>query len=196
MPSQSPLLLTVLWLLFCILWAARSLVVRREKRYAIGKKSVDKNNRYKIVSNVAYVAQISLTIPMFWSNSSYLLKFHNNDDLRIAGLLICFVGLIISVLALVYLGRNYSPCFDSHVPFHLITSGPYRFIRHPGWLSKILVGVGGILVSGSWWFAPLLGWLCIEMKRTIQVEEQNLMNVFPEYEAYKKRTYRLIPFLY
>jgi len=105
--------------------------MRRERRYAIGKKSVDTNARYKILSSLVYFAQITLTIPMFWIDSPYLLKFHDDDMIRFAGLAICYVGLALSVSALVYLGRNYSPCYDSHEPFQLITNGPYKFIRHP-----------------------------------------------------------------
>ena len=187
---------TFSWLLFCLLWAIRSLVVRRGRKYVNGKKLVDTNTRYKVVSTVVYFAQITLTIPMFWSDSSYLLKFHDNYSIRSSGLGLCFMGLLLSVSALVSLGRNYSPCYDNHEPFQLITTGPYKFIRHPGWLSKFLVGIGGILVSGSWWFVPLIIWLYIEMMRTIQIEESHLSRTFPEYDLYRKRTFCLIPYVF
>lgn len=95
-----------------------------------------------------------------------------------------------------YLGRNYSPCFDAHIPFELVFKGPYQFIRHPGWLSKILVCVGTILVAGSIWFVPFLFWIIFEMKRTITIEENILARTFPSYQDYRARTYRVIPFLY
>jgi protein-S-isoprenylcysteine O-methyltransferase Ste14 len=196
MTSQLPWLWTLAWLLFCVLWAARSLVVRKGQRYAQGKKPVDTNLRYKIISNLVFVLQMTLQPFLFWSDSKIFFKFHHSDELRILGLALCFLGLALSVSALRYLGRNYSPCYDSHEPYHLVTDGPYQWIRHPGWLSKWMVGFGGILVSGSWWFVPVLFWIYLEMKRTIQIEEAHLAHAFPEYATYQKRTFFMIPFLY
>lgn len=194
--SSPRILLSSLWLLFCALWAARSLVVRHGKRYVVGKKFLDQNTRYRVLSTSVFAAQVTWTIPMLWLDHSILLKFHNSNTLRFAGLAFCFAGLLLSVSALIHLGRNYSPCYDSHEPHHLVTTGPYRFIRHPGWLSKWLVGFGGFVVAGSWWFAPMFAWLWIEMVRTIRIEESNLSSIFPEYGQYKETTSRLIPFIY
>ncbi|MGE0632384.1 MAG: isoprenylcysteine carboxylmethyltransferase family protein [Pseudobdellovibrionaceae bacterium] len=133
---------------------------------------------------------------MFWIFSPYLLQFHTDDRFRILGFIFCYFGLFLSVISLVYLGRNYSPCFDSHIPFKLITNGPYKYIRHPGWLSKFIVGIGGILVSGSWWFIPVLLWLYIEMRRTISIEEAYLLDNFSDYKSYRDKTFckKAIPF--
>lgn len=196
MTSHFPWTYTVGWFVFCVLWAARSLIVRKGRHYKKGKKLVDVNFRYKVVSVLVYLLQISLAPVMFWSNSKLLLKFHNRDDLRTIGIIACFAGLALSVSALIYLGRNYSPCYDSHEPFHLVTKGPYKWIRHPGWLAKFLVGFGGILTSGSWWFVPLIIWLYIEMKRTIKIEESLLAMTFPDYPAYQERTRFIIPFVF
>ncbi len=196
MITKFPWIFTFGWLVFCVLWALRSFVVRRGKKYVKDKKLIDTNIRYKLVSQLVYALQISLIPIMFWSNSEILFKFHNNDSLRLFGLTLCFGGLALSVSALIYLGRNYSPCYHSHEPFQLVTNGPYRWIRHPGWLSKIMVGLGGFLVSGSWWFAPILFWLWIEMKRTIQIEEESLAKTFQHYPEYRARTFFIIPYLY
>ena len=77
----------------------------------------------------------------------------------------------------------------------LVTSGPYRFVRHPiyaailffvwaGVASQIsLVGVGlGILVSGA-------------TAVRIIAEERLVTARYPEYVAYAARTKRVIPFL-
>ncbi len=196
MISQFPWIFTVGWLIFCLLWAIRSLVVRRGRQYIKDKKLVDVNTRYRIISMLVYVLQISLSPVMFWSDAKILLKFHNSDAVRSTGLILCFIGLGLSVSALRYLGRNYSPCYHSHEPFNLVTNGPYRWIRHPGWLSKFMVGFGGVLISGSWWFVPLLYWLFIEMKRTIAIEESLLSRTFVEFHAYQQRTFLIIPFIY
>jgi protein-S-isoprenylcysteine O-methyltransferase len=82
------------------------------------------------------------------------------------------------------------------LPHELVTTGPYRFIRHPGWLSKILVGVAGFFVSGSLWMALVLIWLLIELRRTIRAEERYLEQSLPDYRSYRKRTKMLVPFIF
>ena len=186
---------TLSWLTFSLLWGVRYALLRKGRKYAKARNPADRNLRYKYISYLVYLAQIFLIIPMFWLNSAALLKFHSSDLTRFIGLVLCFLGLALSTYALKHLGRNYSPCFDAHVPFQLVSTGPYRFIRHPGWLAKIFTGVGGVLVSGSWWFMPVLLWLLIEMRRTIRAEEKYLLMAFPEFADYRRRTRYLIPFI-
>lgn len=188
--------LTLLWLAFCVMWAVRSLVVRHNKKYSAGKKLIASNTRYKVLSLFVYAGQVVLVPVVLWSKSPYTLSFHENVSLRFVGLVICFLGLGLSVWSLVALGKNYSPCYDSHQALSLVQSGPYRFLRHPGWLSKILVACGGILFSGSLWFVPILFWICFEMKKTIRLEEEYLQQAFADYAGYAEKTSRLIPNIY
>lgn len=191
-----PMFLTILWLLFSILWGLKSLILRHKKKYAIQKTLKNTNFRFKYISYFVFAMQISLLIAMFWSDHTALLKFHNQDSIRLTGIGLCYAGLIIYLYAQSHLGKNYSPCFDSHVPFEIVSSGPYRYLRHPGWLSKFLVGVGGILAAGSLWFLPILFWILFEMQKTIEVEESYLLEAFPNYRDYVQRTYRVLPFIY
>ncbi|MGE0527956.1 MAG: isoprenylcysteine carboxylmethyltransferase family protein [Bdellovibrionales bacterium] len=191
--SAHPILFTVLWLVFSALWGARSVVARKQRRYAKGKALVDTNRRYKVVSHLVYGCQTVVVIPLFWSSSPLWLKVHESDLLRGVGFAMIYGGLFLSIYALVHLKENYSPCYDSHLPHRLVTSGPYRFVRHPGWTSKVLVGLGSLFMTGSVWFVPLLAWLIIEMRRTIQIEERALLSALSGYREYKAETSALIP---
>lgn len=171
----------------------RSVIVRWRRGYAKGRKQTDRNRRYQILSYIVFTFQLLLIPAMFEFPHPWFLFFHHSILISWIGMGLCYLGLVVSILSLMALGKNYSPCFDSHEPHALIQTGVYRYLRHPGWLAKICAGVGGILVCGSLWFLTVLIWLFIEMRRTIRVEEEQLIKTFPEYEEYRRQTSALIP---
>ncbi len=105
-------------------------------------------------------------------------------------------GTVLYFKALGHLGQNYSPCFDAHLPFQIVTRGPYSCIRHPLYLANILQGVGFTLTSGSLWVLVLAAYGIFKIFRSIASEESYLGKTFPEYENYRAKTSRLIPYIY
>ena len=77
----------------------------------------------------------------------------------------------------------------------VIESGPYKIVRHPGYIALILgLLLATPLLLGSWWaFMPaILAVLCL-LLRTI-LEDRTLQQELSGYEAYTKKVpYRLIP---
>lgn len=80
---------------------------------------------------------------------------------------------------------------------HIVMSGPYRHIRHPGYLSLILQALAWPLVIGS----PM-GWagaigVCVCVVRRVRVEEAALLGYAPtalQYRTYKDHVgWRLVP---
>jgi protein-S-isoprenylcysteine O-methyltransferase Ste14 len=124
-----------------------------------------------------------------------VLKIIDGPAWRAGRLALVYAGLTIYLFAQKHLGRNYSPCFDSHLPFEIVTTGPYGIVRHPGWLAKGLVGLGTTVATGSLWFAALFVWLLIEMRKTIATEEAILAAAFPSYAEYRAHTWMLVPFV-
>lgn len=76
----------------------------------------------------------------------------------------------------------------------VVTSGPYRIVRHPGYAGSILGSLGVPLMLGSWWtFAPAGAVILLFIIRTA-LEDQTLRKELEGYEAYAQRTrYRLFP---
>jgi len=69
----------------------------------------------------------------------------------------------------------------------LVTSGPYRFARHPIYTAYLLQYAGVLLLAPSIGFCLLLGaWLLLAWTR-IRFEERLLASVFPEYVPYRAR---------
>jgi protein-S-isoprenylcysteine O-methyltransferase Ste14 len=76
-------------------------------------------------------------------------------------------------------------------------SGPYRFVRHPGYAGNILALFGIVLALGSvWTLIPAAVASIIAVTRTV-LEDQTLQEELPGYRDYARRIrYRLIPWIY
>lgn len=77
---------------------------------------------------------------------------------------------------------------------HVITDGPYRFVRHPMYSAVILGYVFAPLAFGSWWMAiPAALLIALFIWRTAN-EDRALRLELPGYETYCEQTrYRLLP---
>ena len=76
-------------------------------------------------------------------------------------------------------------------------SGPYRFVRHPGYAGNILALFGIVLALGSvWTLIPAAVASIISVVRTV-LEDQTLQDELTGYGDYARRVrYRLIPGIY
>jgi protein-S-isoprenylcysteine O-methyltransferase Ste14 len=77
---------------------------------------------------------------------------------------------------------------------HVVSSGPYRFIRHPGYAGALWVYlVTPLLLDSVWAFIPALLLIGVLVLRTT-LEDKTLQEELPGYEEYTRRTrYRLLP---
>ena len=67
----------------------------------------------------------------------------------------------------------------------LATGGPYAYTRNPLYLGTLLVAVGLAIASSSWGLGVLFAavFLLVYLP-VIQLEEQHLRNIFPDYAPY------------
>lgn len=107
----------------------------------------------------------------------------------------------IALLPLLYwvfasIGNNISPTQTTRQNHHLVTHGPYRFVRHPLYTFGFLLAVALLLVTSLWWLASMLIPLGILLWRT-STEEARLIETFgDEYRAYIQRTGQFFPRLF
>ncbi len=77
------------------------------------------------------------------------------------------------------------------------SSGPYRVVRHPGYVGSILQCLGAPLLLGSWWalIPGLLAALCVVARTAL--EDRTLQAELPGYKEYAGQVrYRLLPGLW
>lgn len=76
----------------------------------------------------------------------------------------------------------------------LIDSGPYSWIRHPGYSSGLLYFAGLGLMLGSWWALCLWPIEASILAARLILEEDFLTDALPGYSEYRERVrYRLLP---
>ena len=114
------------------------------------------------------------------------------------GLVICVLGEATRIAAFFTCRSNFTHLVRFRkVPGHtLITNGVYSVLRHPSYTGFFYYTVGGQLMVGN--FLSMVGFinaLRIFFTERIQAEEYGLVNFFPEYPEYKKRTHIWIPFV-
>ena len=90
-------------------------------------------------------------------------------------------------MAIKDLGRNLSPFPRPLANSSLITSGIYKFIRHPMYYSLILISFGVFLTKLTFYYLSLTISLALIIKFKIYLEDQYLNIKFKNYSLYKKR---------
>lgn len=117
---------------------------------------------------------------------------------RFAALGVQVASLAVAVWAM-RTNRFFSPVvrIQSERGHTLVTGGPYRFVRHPGYAASILGWPCAAIVIGSWWcLVPLVPLLVLLFRRTIH-EDRFLHNQLPGYREYARRVrWRLLPGLW
>ena len=137
---------------------------------------------------------IVLILGTFQIGTLEYLKDHN--AIRLIGLPVYLIFSWIQVWSFKSLGDNYSQDIIIKKDHQLITTGPFRYIRHPQYFSQILINIGGTAATLSY----VLGFLTlIEIPIYIMralLEDKLLAKYFADqFSAYKKKSGFMIPFI-
>lgn len=114
--------------------------------------------------------------------------------LRWSGALLGLAGAGMMYWTLTNLGKNLTDTVSTRRDATLVTSGPYRFVRHPFYVTAALLMLGASLLSANGLiFAGGLAAMVLLVVRTPK-EEQKLVEKFgDQYRAYMARTGRFVP---
>ncbi|MGO3184559.1 MAG: methyltransferase family protein [Aequorivita sp.] len=105
------------------------------------------------------------------------------------------LGFVITVVAVLQLNVNLSP-FPSPLPgAKLIETGVYKFVRHPIYTGLILAFFGYAFISDSGYKLVVAALLFLLFYFKTFYEEKQLLEKFPDYSEYKKRTGRFFPWV-
>ncbi len=184
------LLIGLVWLVFIIYWIISSFSA---------KKSVRRGNWWKW----AWIRLIIFFIAVA------VIRTVGSDTLRghigvlplgtpgaAIGLLLCVAGVALAIWARAYLGSNWGMPMSLREGHELVTTGPYRYIRHPIYSGVILAMCGSVLADNILWFIPL-ACVCVYFIVSAYSEERTMLGQFPdEYHAYRARSNMLIPFIF
>jgi len=79
----------------------------------------------------------------------------------------------------------------------VIDTGPYSWVRHPGYSAAVLTVLGTAVVLCSWWALLPAAAVGLGFLVRTQLEDRTLQQELPGYRAYAGRVrYRLLPGLW
>jgi protein-S-isoprenylcysteine O-methyltransferase Ste14 len=171
------------WIAFWVYWLAA----------ALGAKSSSHWHPVHAVGSRVVVVLVVLTLV----RAGVFRHAGNISDpvLQGIGVALFLAGLALAVWARVCLGRNWGHPMSERAEPELVTTGPYRRIRHPIY-SGIILGLLGTMLAVSWYWAVAVVGATGFFVYSAFVEERTMARRFPDaYPQYQRRTKMLIPFV-
>lgn len=180
------IVILVIWVTFWLYWLAAA------TRAKTARRTRSATSRFLFTRLVVIVAVVALlhdrVFPNGWTNHRLVPG--------VIGLVVVLMGLGFAVWARLHLGVNWGQPMSEKVSPELVTSGPYRYVRHPIYTGLILAGIGTTIAVGLVWL-PVTAVAGAFFIYSATVEERNLERLFPDtYPAYKRSTKMLIPFVF
>jgi protein-S-isoprenylcysteine O-methyltransferase Ste14 len=154
----------------------------------------DRSNRW-VVAALGVLGVIDGYLPAYTDRIDFLT--FGGEGVRWLGVLLYTAGGILRLAPVFVLGRRFSGLVAIQPEHRLMTGGLYGVIRHPSYLGLfvLMLGWGLTFRSGVGVVIAVLS-LVVVLAR-IGSEERLLSETFgTEYEAYRSRTWRLIPYVY
>lgn len=151
----------------------------------------------------AIVGIVVLLGPMAtWITAGLDTRFHWSDGMPPLAFI---VGVVVAVLAaaLIAWAMRSNKFFSSVVRIQkdrghvVVTGGPYRFVRHPGYTGMSVFTLATPLILNSRWaFAPAMATAATAVLRTA-LEDRTLHNELDGYADYARRVkYKLVPVIW
>jgi protein-S-isoprenylcysteine O-methyltransferase Ste14 len=173
-----------LWVAFWIYWLVEALGAKQSRTRPTGFIGI----------------RVALVLVLVALLRGGVLKGHaavvTNPWLQGIGFAVFLCGLALAVWARVYLGSNWGRPMSQKLEPELVTTGPYRNIRHPIY-SGLIMAMIGTAIAISWFWVIAIVVLGSYFVYSAFVEERNMEKTFPDtYPQYKRSTKRLIPFVF
>ena len=189
MPLIYDYLFPAMWFIYLTYWWAMSKNVKETER------------RESVVSRLVRLVSIVCAAALLWLPSVPLRLL----DERLlpsgvwsfwSGSAVTAGGMLFSVWARRYLGKNWSQAVTLKEGHELIRSGPYALVRHPIYTGLLLAFVGCAVARGEWRGLLATALVFVVLWRKLKLEEKWMRVQFGEsYETYSRKVPALVPFI-
>ncbi len=189
------------WAAFILVWAVSAFNVKRDIRG--GYSSIWK--QYWLIRIIAAILLIFVALQIITGTAHYTTSnpifiaqriFIPPIFLDWVAAALNLFGIAFAIWARYYLGRNWSPRPAVKEDHELVTSGPYRFVRHPIYTGIICAAFGTALTGTIFGLIVFIIASVVFIAR-IRKEEDIMLELFPDtYPAYQAKTKKLIPFVW
>jgi protein-S-isoprenylcysteine O-methyltransferase Ste14 len=154
----------------------------------------DRSNRW-VIAALAVFGFIDAYLPAYTDRIDFLT--FGGGAVRWLGVFLYTSGGVLRLAPVFILGRRFSGLVAIQPGHRLVTHGLYGIVRHPSYLGLfvLMLGWGAAFRSGVGVAIAVLS-LVVLLAR-IGSEERLLSETFgAEYDAYRSRTWRLLPYVY
>jgi protein-S-isoprenylcysteine O-methyltransferase Ste14 len=154
----------------------------------------DRGNRWVLIA-FGLLGLLAGYLPAYTDRREFWII--DGDTIRWLGVLLFAAGGALRLWPVFVLGHRFSGLVAIQPGHQLVTSGVYRAIRHPSYLGLLVNALGWALAFRSAVGILLTALLLPPLLARIRAEERLLRAQFGrEYDAYCRRTARLLPGIY
>jgi protein-S-isoprenylcysteine O-methyltransferase Ste14 len=142
------------------------------------------------------------TTALVWFIAIGLDKRFHGSDIPVALQALGFVMLLLSTGFIMWVMRENSFAapvikLQTERGHHVVSTGPYAWVRHPMYSGTVLFFIGVPLLLGSWWGVAMAPLFFVLFAVRSGIEERTLIAGLPGYADYAARVrYRLLPGLW
>jgi protein-S-isoprenylcysteine O-methyltransferase Ste14 len=143
----------------------------------------------RLTAAAGMVLGVLQTMALFLAASPHAVQFTISALLCGASLLIFWWTISVTR------SRRLSVAFSADEPRHLLRNGPYRFVRHPFYVSYSLFWMAGFIAVPRWYLLPGITAMFIFYFCAARIEEAKFANsaLFETYEQYRSQTGMFLP---
>lgn len=154
----------------------------------------DRSNRW-VIAAFLIIGLLAAYLPA-WADRENVWRL-DDDAVRWLGVALLAAGGVLRLWPVAVLGRRFSGLVAIQPGHELVTTGPYRYIRHPSYLGLLICALGWGLAFNTA-VGVLLALANIPpLVARMNAEERLLSSEFgAAYEIYRAHTARLIPGVY
>ena len=166
-------------------------VAKRSKSQATGKDRLTLPLLWTVIG-------LSIFAGLFLRGTFPQGRLPHPQTFYVIGLSLFLLGLIIRWIAIIHLGRFFTVNVAIADDHQLITTGPYRYVRHPSYTGTLLIFLGfGLCMLNIFSLAAVFIPIAAAFLWRMHVEETVLREAFGErYRRYATTTSSLLPWIY
>lgn len=179
----------ICWVIVVIVW----LITGAHAATAKGTSTGRARSWFRLVLMVAFPACFLIEDLRILNN---IFLFSPADYIQWLSVALCVIGVAFAIWARLEIGKKWAMPMTRTDTTELVTSGPYRLVRHPIYSGLCLAMIGSMLIASLLWCIWYTLWTLYFIYSAF-VEERFIAVQFPAaYPLYRKRTSMLIPYLF